>query len=71
MSFPAERDALPDQSLVCNVPVAIKTATGTTGNAVLAMWVDIGTQLEERSDRIESIKTDVESGKRLIHTAPA
>jgi len=61
-----ERDALPDQSLVCNVPVAIKTETGTTGNAVLAMWVDIGTQLEKRSDRIESINTDVESGKRLL-----
>lgn len=61
-----ERDALPDVSLVCNVPVAIKTETGTTGNAVLAMWVDIGTQLEKRSDRIESIKNDVESGKRLL-----
>ena len=61
-----ERDALPDQSLVCNVPVAIKTETGTTGNAVLAMWVDIGTQLEKRSDRIESIRADVESGKRLL-----
>lgn len=61
-----ERDELPDASLVCNVPVAIKTETGTTGNAVLAMWVDIGTQLEKRSDRIESIRTDVESGKRLL-----
>jgi WS/DGAT/MGAT family acyltransferase len=61
-----ERDALPDKSLVCNVPVAIKTETGTTGNAVLAMWVDIGTQLEKRSDRIESISADVESGKRLL-----
>lgn len=61
-----ERDALPDESLVCNVPVAIKTETGTTGNAVLAMWVDIGTQLEKRSDRIESISADVESGKRLL-----
>lgn len=61
-----ERDELPDESLVCNVPVAIKTETGTTGNAVLAMWVSIGTQLEKRSDRIELIRSEVESGKRLL-----
>lgn len=62
-----ERDALPDVSLICNVPVAIRAAGGeTSGNAVLAMWVPLATDLDDRSERIAEIRSEVGQGKELL-----
>ena len=60
-----ERDALPDESLICNVPVATQL-DGDSGNAVLAMWVPLGTHEAERSDRVKLIKTEVNRAKKLL-----
>lgn len=61
-----ERDALPDKTLICNVPVAVETRGETSGNAVLAMWVPLGTDREDRWERIDLIKAEVAAGKKLI-----
>ncbi len=61
-----EIDALPDESLVCNVPVAIQASGSDSGNAVLAMWIPIGTHLEDRSERIRFVREQTEFSKRLI-----
>lgn len=61
-----ERDALPDETMICNVPVAIRSEGGTSGNAVLAMWVPLGTNLGDRSARIDEIRREVEAGKELM-----
>ncbi|MGI9295064.1 MAG: wax ester/triacylglycerol synthase domain-containing protein, partial [Pseudomonadales bacterium] len=61
-----ELDVLPDESLVCNVPVALNVPGSSSGNAVLAMWVPLGTHLEDREQRIQFIKKEADSCKTFL-----
>ncbi len=61
-----ERDALPEASLVCNVPVALETAGTKGGNAVLAMWIPVGTDIEDREQRVKLIKSEADSCKKYL-----
>ncbi len=61
-----ELDALPESSLLCNVPVALKTEGVSDGNAVLAMWVPIGTQLETTRERAEYVKREAVRAKEVL-----
>jgi WS/DGAT/MGAT family acyltransferase len=61
-----ELDVLPDASLVCNVPVGLETKDGRGGNAVLAMWIPMGTQLEDREERVELIKSEADACKKYL-----
>jgi WS/DGAT/MGAT family acyltransferase len=61
-----ELDALPDSSLVCNVPVALPTRDSSGGNAVLAMWIPMGTDLEDREERVDLIKSEADSCKTYL-----
>jgi len=61
-----ELDALPDTSLVCNVPVGLETKDGKGGNAVLAMWLPIGTNIEDREERVQLIKSEADSSKKYL-----
>lgn len=61
-----ELDSLPESSLVCNVPVALETKDSTAGNAVLAMWIPMGTHLEDREERVRLIKSEADSCKTYL-----
>jgi WS/DGAT/MGAT family acyltransferase len=61
-----ELDSLPDSSLVCNVPVALPTKDSSGGNAVLAMWIPMGTNLEDREERVDLIKSEADSCKTYL-----
>jgi WS/DGAT/MGAT family acyltransferase len=64
-----ELDALPEDSLVCNVPVGLekKGSKGAkSGNAVLAMWVPMGTNLEDREERVQLIKSEADACKKYL-----
>jgi WS/DGAT/MGAT family acyltransferase len=61
-----ELDSLPESSLVCNVPVALETKGSKSGNAVLAMWIPMGTNLEDREERVHLIKSEADSCKAYL-----
>lgn len=61
-----ELDALPEDSLVCNVPIGVDRKGGDSGNAVLAVWVPLGTDLEDRSKRVDLIKTETGACKAYV-----
>jgi len=61
-----EIDALPAESLVCNVPVAIDTGARASGNAVLAMWVPLATDTPDRAERAARIKSETEACKKYL-----
>ena len=63
-----EVDELPKESLFCNVPVALQSTTAkkSTGNAVLAIAIPMGTHLEDPKERIEYVKTEAAAMKGLI-----
>jgi len=61
-----ELDVLPEKSLVCNVPVGLERNGSKGGNAVLAMWVPMGTDLEDREERVRLIKSESDSCKKYL-----
>jgi WS/DGAT/MGAT family acyltransferase len=61
-----ELDALPEQSLVCNVPVALEVAGAESGNAVMAIWVPLGTHLDDRRERIAFVKAEADDCKKFL-----
>jgi WS/DGAT/MGAT family acyltransferase len=62
-----ELDVLPEQSLVCNVPVALDVkGGGEGGNAVLAIWVPLGTHLADPRERIEYMKAEADACKSFL-----
>lgn len=61
-----ELDELPEESLLCNVPVAIKVEGAETGNAVLATSIPMGTHLEDRQERIQFLKAEASACKDFI-----
>ncbi|WP_170150168.1 WS/DGAT domain-containing protein [Parahaliea mediterranea] len=62
-----ELDALPEASLVCNVPVAL-AASGKGGNAVLTMWVPIGTHIADAQERAAFIKEEAAAAKQFLQS---
>jgi diacylglycerol O-acyltransferase len=61
-----ELDVLPEQSLVCNVPVALEVSGADTGNAVMAIWVPLGTHLSDRRERIAFVKAEADDCKQFL-----
>ena len=61
-----EIDQLPGESLVCNVPVALQMTGSETGNAVMAIWVRLGTDIENRVDRAAFIKSETTACKKYL-----
>lgn len=61
----AEKDALPEESLVAMVPISTrpKEAHGTGGNQISAMLVELRTEIEDPVDRVQAIKAGVQGGK--------
>ena len=68
-----ELDALPDSTLVAMVPVGLKAkeigvASATGGNAVGAVMVKLGTDLEDPADRLQAVHRSMVSGKEALAT---
>ncbi len=61
-----ELDVLPEQSLVCNVPVALEVKGSKSGNAVLAIWVPLGTHLADPKERIAHMKVEADACKAFL-----
>jgi diacylglycerol O-acyltransferase len=66
-----EHDALPDSGLVSMVPVGLnakqsQSASGEGGNAVGAVMVKLGTELEDPADRLASIHASMKTGKEAL-----
>jgi diacylglycerol O-acyltransferase len=68
-----ELDALPDSTLVAMVPVGLKakeasSASSTGGNAVGAVMVKLGTDVEDPAQRLLGIHRSMKSGKDALAT---
>ncbi|HET7351877.1 MAG TPA: wax ester/triacylglycerol synthase family O-acyltransferase [Marmoricola sp.] len=66
-----EHNALPDSTLVSMVPVGLKakesqSASSSGGNAVGAVMVKLGTDLEDPADRLSSIHKSMQTGKQAL-----
>jgi WS/DGAT/MGAT family acyltransferase len=62
-----ERDALPAESLIAAVPMALHHEEGTSsGNAVSSLNTRLATNLEDVRERFEVIKRSTEAGKTLL-----
>lgn len=62
-----ELDALPERSLVCNVPVALE-ASGSGGNAVLSMWVALGTDIADPRERAAFVQREAVASKQFLQS---
>ena len=68
-SYLVDHDSLPDSTLVSMVPVGLhpKDAKGTDGgNAVGAVMVRLGTDLDDPADRLTSIHQSMMTGKEAL-----
>lgn len=61
-----ELELLPAESLVCNVPVALNVKGSSGGNAVLAIWIPLGTNMEDRVERIQFMKQEADESKQFL-----
>ena len=66
-----DQDALPDSTLVSMVPVGLnakqsQSASGEGGNAVGAVMVKLGTDLDDPADRLSSIHLSMKTGKQAL-----
>lgn len=64
-----DRDALPSESLIANVPVSVREGDGAgVGNAITFLYASLGTDVADPVERIKSIKASTKLGKeRLPH----
>ncbi len=63
----AERDALPEHSLVVAVPMAMQQDTATAGgNAVSCLIARLGTEVEDVRERFEVIRRSCAAGKAQL-----
>ncbi len=70
-SYLVEHDSLPDSTLVSMVPVGLhpkesKSAATAGGNAVGAVMVKLGTDLDDPADRLASIHQSMKTGKEAL-----
>ncbi len=70
-SYLLEQSALPDHTLVAMVPVGLKakqsgSASAEGGNAVGAVMVKLGTDLDDPADRLRSVSESMRDGKRTL-----
>jgi diacylglycerol O-acyltransferase len=68
-----EHDALPDTTLVSMVPVGLnakhaQVASDEGGNAVGAVMVKLGTDLDDAADRLELVHRSMRAGKQALGT---
>lgn len=66
-----EQQALPESSLVAMVPVGLKAsqahaAGGEGGNALGAVMVRLGTELDDPADRLSAVHESMRSGKQAL-----
>jgi diacylglycerol O-acyltransferase len=66
-----ELDALPEETLICMVPVGLKAkqshlASASGGNALGAVMVKLGTDLPDAADRLQAVHDSMISGKRAL-----
>ncbi|TXS95523.1 DUF1298 domain-containing protein [Parahaliea maris] len=62
-----ELDALPDRSLICNVPVAV-AGSGSGGNSVLSMWVPLGTDIADPQERAAFVQREAIASKAFLQS---
>ena len=63
----AEIGELPDQSLVANVPVSVRTTEGASvGNSITFLFAQIGTDIEDPVVRIKAIRESTQRGKEQV-----
>ena len=70
-SYLIDHDALPDSTLVSMVPVGLNAKSSTWpptegGNAVGAVMVKLGTDLDDPADRLASIHQSMKTGKEAL-----
>src|SRR3954471_22857197 len=70
-SYLIEHDALPESGLVSMVPVGLnakqsQSASGEGGNAVGAVMVKLGTELDDPANRLTSIHASMKTGKEAL-----
>lgn len=70
-TYLTELDALPDTTLVAMVPVGLNArqshlASGSGGNAVGAVMVQLGTHLPDPADRLAAIHRSMSDGKQSL-----
>ena len=70
-SYLLEHDALPDSTLVSMVPVGLnakqsQSASMEGGNAVGAVMVKLGTNLDDPADRLASVHASMQTGKEAL-----
>jgi diacylglycerol O-acyltransferase len=66
-----DHDALPDTGLVSMVPVGLnakqsQSASGEGGNAVGAVMVKLGTELDDPADRLAAVHASMKTGKEAL-----
>lgn len=62
-----EYNALPDKTLVANVPVSIRPADAeASGNAITVIQANLGTNIGDPIERLEVVKNSMQKGKELI-----
>lgn len=60
-------DALPERSLIANVPVSVRTGEGASvGNAITFLYTQLGTDVEDPVERIARIKASTRLGKERL-----
>ncbi|MFQ5524666.1 MAG: wax ester/triacylglycerol synthase family O-acyltransferase [Thermoanaerobaculia bacterium] len=69
----AERNELPDDSLVAMVPVSVRSETETfdAGNLVSAMLVSLATDVPDSGDRLRAIRDAARSSKKALRAVGA
>ena len=70
-AYLGELDALPDSTLIAMVPVGLRagqaqSASAEGGNAVGAVMVKLGTDLDDPADRLHAIHGSMQAGKEAL-----
>ena len=69
--FLLELDALPEQSLTAGIPVSVRPKEDeATGNAITFIVATLGTDIEDASERLQSIRRSVQHAKAHVQSLP-
>jgi diacylglycerol O-acyltransferase / wax synthase len=66
-------DELPEQSLVAGCPISIRSddAKGTAGNKAVFAMIDVGSQIADPVERLQSVHRIATAKKEFTHAVPA